>query len=83
MLTKHSEVDVGPYGLGLYVYNREKSLGIQLYGHPGGVDGFSALFMFAPARKLGFAILTNATDSGYTLCFATATIVFNYLLLQP
>jgi len=83
MLTKHSEVWGEPYGLGLWAYNREKSLGIQLYGHPGGVDGFNALFIFAPARKLGFAILTNASDSGYTLCNATATIVFSHLLLQP
>jgi len=81
MLTKHSEVWGEPYGLGLWAYNREKSLGIQLYGHPGGVDGFNALFIFAPARKLGFAILTNAYGS--TLCDATATIILSHLLLQP
>ncbi len=39
--------------------------------------------MFALARKLGFAILTNAADSGFTLCNATATIVLSHFLLQP
>jgi CubicO group peptidase (beta-lactamase class C family) len=83
MLTKHSEVAGEPFGLGLWIYNRAKSPGIQLYGHPGDVDGFSALFMFAPALKLGFAILTNGDDSA--LRYETAQIVFSNLLLarQP
>jgi hypothetical protein len=41
------------------------------------------MFMFAPALKLGFAILTNGYDS--TLPYETAQIVFRNILLarQP
>ena len=83
MLTKLTRVYEESYGLGLWVFDPRNTLGTQLYGHPGGVDGFSAQLMFAPARKLGFAILTNSSDSGASLYNATATIVFGRLLLQP
>ena len=83
MLTELTKVYEEPYGLGLWVFDPKNTFGTQLYGHPGGVDGFSAQFVFAPARKLGFAILTNSSDSGATLYNATAKIVFGYLLLQP
>jgi CubicO group peptidase (beta-lactamase class C family) len=83
MLTELTKVYEEPYGLGLWVFDPKNTNGTQLYGHPGGVDGFNAEFAFAPARKLGFAILTNSSDAGATLYNATAKIVFGYLLLQP
>ena len=83
MLTELTKVYEEPYGLGLWVFDPKDTNGTQLYGHPGGVDGFNADFAFAPARKVGFAILTNSSDAGATLYDATAKIVFGYLLLQP
>lgn len=82
MLTKLTEVYGNPYGLGLWEYG-SKSSGTQFYGHPGGVDGFAALFGFVPAQKLGFAILTNRSGSGDDFVLTIPTIVLGYLLLQP
>ena len=83
MLTELTKVYGEPYGLGLWVFDPKNTNGTQLYGHIGGVDGFSAQLVFAPARKLGFAIMTNASDSGESLYHATTNIVFSHLLLQP
>src|SRR5262249_55130197 len=88
MLVKHIKVGKpqfgeASYGLGLFVNELDRSSGRQLYFHPGNVDGFNAMFMFAPAIKLGFAILTNVSNSN--LPDETAQIVFRNLLLarQP
>ena len=83
MLTELTKVYEKPYGLGLWVFDTKDTNGTQMYAHPGGVDGFSAQLVFAPVRKLGFAILTNSSDSGATLYNATAKIVIGRLLLQP
>ena len=82
MLTKLAEVDGSPYGLGLIEYN-SKSSATRSYGHGGGIDGFAAKFVFVPAQKLGFAILTNSDDSGGSLLEATAINVLGRLLVQP
>ena len=88
MLVKHIKVGDAQfgdahYGLGLFVDKLDKVSGRQLYFHPGNVDGFNAMFVFAPAIKLGFAILTNVSNSN--LPDETAQIVFRNLLLarQP
>ncbi|HKQ78345.1 MAG TPA: serine hydrolase domain-containing protein [Blastocatellia bacterium] len=88
MLVKHTKVGEAQfgdehYGLGLFVDELDKASGRRLYFHPGTTDGFYAMVMFAPALRLGFAILTNGNDSA--LPDETAQIVFNNLLLarQP
>jgi CubicO group peptidase (beta-lactamase class C family) len=82
MLTKLAEVDGSPYGLGLIEYD-SKSPVTQSYGHSGGIDGFAAKFVFVPAQKLGFAILTNGFRTGGKLTGATTMIVLGHLTLQP
>ncbi len=82
MLTKLAEVDGSTYGLGLAEYD-SKSFGAQHYGHSGGIDGFAAKFVFAPAQKMGFAILTNGDDAGGILAHITTEFVLSHLLLQP
>jgi len=80
MMTRHSEVEGAPYGLGLWVFDPQRTLGIPLYGHPGGVDGFAAHVVYAPEQRLGFALLTNAEEGGSTLRHAVTDIVLEHLL---
>jgi len=80
MMTKHSEVLDAPYGLGLWVFDPQQTLGIPLYGHPGAVDGFFAQVLFAPEQRLGFALLTNSEQGGPALSQAATRIVLEHLL---
>jgi CubicO group peptidase (beta-lactamase class C family) len=84
MLVKHIKVGEAQfgeahYGLGLFVDEWDGRSGRQLYFHPGSTNGFYAMVAFAPALKLGFAILTNGDDSA--LPNETAQIVFRNLIL--
>jgi CubicO group peptidase (beta-lactamase class C family) len=64
MMTKQAELDkLHYYGLGLEVGEYEDWPGHPLYYHEGNTKGFGAAFVFIPDQKLGFAILTNVTDS--------------------
>jgi len=83
MLVKLSQDGETDYGLGLLMNEWDGWPGHQLYFHFGRIDGFNAMFVFVPALKLGFAILTNVSTS--TLPEETAQIVFRNLLLarQP
>ncbi len=80
MMAKHSEVNDAPYGLGLFVTDRQQTPGAPLYGHPGGIDGFEAQVLFAPEQRLGFALLTNSGQGGLALYQATTRIVLTHLL---
>ncbi len=83
MLVKLAKVGETDYGLGLFVNEWNGWPGHQVYSHGGRIDGFNALVLFVPSLKLGFAILTNVSES--TLPEDTTQIVFRNLLLarQP
>ena len=63
-MTKHIALDeLHYYGLGLRKADYEDWRGHPLYYHRGNTKGFMSVVAFIPDQKLGFAILTNVTES--------------------
>jgi hypothetical protein len=58
------------YGMGLFSYPYNDK---TLYGHTGGIDGFSSMTVYAPEENLAIAYTSNAKD------FATGDIVVGVL----
>lgn len=47
------------YGIGLFSYPFDDK---QLYGHTGGIDGFSSMAVYAPEEDVAIAFISNAAD---------------------
>ena len=47
------------YGIGLFSYPFNDK---QLYGHTGGIDGFSSMAVYAPEEDLAITFISNAAD---------------------
>lgn len=63
------------YGLGWMLQDFK---GLKLVQHGGNIDGFNAMVAMIPEKKIGFALLTNVTNSSLTS--EIFGIVFNNLL---
>lgn len=49
------------YGSGIAASTTE---GFPMFGHGGGIDGFSSLYAYSTARDVGYVVLLNSTHSG-------------------
>lgn len=63
------------YGMGLFQYPFYEK---KIYGHSGGIDGFTSMFEYYPEEKIGYALTSNGTNyDNNKINIAALSAIFN------